>query len=331
MYSNHTIRLTMDAAIELPTRLLTAAVLCADLLLIWVIARLTSRPCESELKVTSEAVPRQARRVRTRRAAPLARAGTDAILIDVNNIRGGLRFDRDVDEMVSCLVRWSMSVVGSPYVILEVDHGPEARTFALAGTRCLICFAGPKMEADDTIVCGVHFCCVRRGERVLVASSDSNLRTRCAASAVPVSPGGVATLAKSHPQLSFLHRTSFSDLPAPGSRHGGALEDLILGPASLSPREAAALRVARREKAGKKTELTAMRVEQAEVLFRRLSAAVEPDHRGRVSVPRGEVGLEVADGCLAHAAWLNEPVGLDSLRRRLKAEMDAYWDSKLFG
>lgn len=225
-----------------------------------------------------------------------------------------------------------MSAVGSPYVILEVDHGPEARTFALAGTRCLVCFAGPKMEADDTIVCGVHFSCVRRGERVLVASSDSNLRARCAASAMPAAPGGVATPAKSHPQLSFLHRTSFSDLPAPGSRRGGALEDLLLGPASLSPKEAAALRVARREKAGKKTELTAMRVEQADILFRRLSAAVESGQRGLVSVPRGDPGVVgVADGCLAHAAWLNEPAGLDSLRRKLKAEMNAYWDSKLFG
>jgi hypothetical protein len=320
----------MDAFIELLSRrLLVPAVIFLDLLLIWLIGRLSFRrfPCrrESEPKVTSRAGIR--RRVRAG-AAPQARAGPQAVLIDVNNIRGGLRFDRDVDEMVSCLVRWSMHAVGSPYVILEVDHGPEARTFALARTRCLVCFAGPKMEADDTIVCGVHFCCVRRGERVLVASSDTNLRTRCAASAMPSPPDGVATPAKSHPQLSFLHRTSFSDLPAPGSRCGGALEDLLLGPAWLSPKEAAALRVARREKAGKKTELTGMRAEQAELLFRRLSAAVEPDHRGRVSVPRGDAG--VADRCLAHAAFLNEQAGLDALRQKLKAEMNAYWDRQLF-
>jgi len=241
-----------------------------------------------------------------------------------------------VDEMVACLVRWAADEPAGPLVVLEVDHGPEAKTYALAGMRCLICFAGPRMEADDTIVCGVSFC-AQRGERVLVASSDSNLRTRCASAAAAPPQDGVATPKKSNPRLDFLHRTSFSDLSAPGTRRCGALEELLLGASPLSAKAAAAVRVARREKSGKKTELTPMRIEQAEVLFRRLEAAAgrsgSGPGRGLVSVPGVQPGVGaagVADDGHAHGAWLNEPVGLDALRRRLKAEMQAYWDSKLF-
>lgn len=267
---------------------------------------------------------------------PRVRSRYSAILIDVNNVRGGLQFDRDIDEMVTCLVRWAANEPDGPIVVMEVDHGPAARTFALANSRCLVCFAGPRMEADDTIVCGVHFF-ARRGERVLVASSDSNLRTRCSAAAAPPPEDGVAMPSKGTSMLDFLHRTSFSDLPAPGTRRGGELEDMLLGPGPLSAKAAAAVRTARRERAGTKTELSNMRVEQAEVLFRRLAAAA--DAGGLVSVPTsgvppsapGDHRVLAPDSARAHGVWLNEPVELEALRRRLKEEMNAFWDRKLFG
>ena len=81
----------------------------------------------------------------------------DFVIVDVNNVRGGRRFDRDVDEAVAGLVWWASSLPGRPAVVLAVDHGPQACTYALEGTRCLVCFAGPNMEADDTIVCSTYF------------------------------------------------------------------------------------------------------------------------------------------------------------------------------
>jgi len=309
------------------TRLLVTAVIGFDVLLglfLTRLVRLRRRRPPLQEEGQPKAIPKTSRRPPRRH---------EAVLIDINNIRGGLRFDRDVDEMVAGLVRWAADEPDGPLVVLEVDHGPQAKTYALAGTRVLICFAGPRMEADDTIVCGVHFF-AQRGRRVLVASSDSNLRTRCAAAAAAPPQDGVATPKKSNPRLDFLHRTSFSDLPASGTRRGGALENLLLGATPLTAKAAAAVRVARREKAGKKTELTPMRIEQAEVLFCRLEAAAagagSVPGRGLASVPGMGAVVEAADDRHAHGAWLNEPVGLDALRRRLKAEMQAYWDSKLF-
>ena len=53
-------------------------------------------------------------------------------------------------------------------IVLAVDHGPKLQAFLLhspkLGGRVVVTFAGPKLEADDTIVRGVRFC-RRRGER----------------------------------------------------------------------------------------------------------------------------------------------------------------------
>eukprot|EP00967_Tisochrysis_lutea_P076842 scaffold104107_cov26-Tisochrysis_lutea.AAC.1 len=306
-----------------PRAYLITAVFSVDLVLGWVLFKLVSRRRGTPSNSAQSALP-----YRTPRSSGRGRAH-HALLIDINNIRGGLRFDRDVDEMVACLVHRALKEPEAAYVVLEVDHGPQACTFLIEQACCLICFAGPQMEADDTIVCGVHYCAFR-GERVLVASSDTNLRTRCRAAASPPQDG-VAVPTKRNPLLDFLHRTSFSDLPAPGSRRGGPFDELLLGNEPLSKRASAAVRTARREKSGKKSELTAMRIEQAEVLFRRLEAAVEQGSK-LVSVPRDEQTTTVAltDGCFAHGAWLNNPSGLKKIKQMLKVQMQAYWDNQLF-
>jgi len=254
----------------------------------------------------------------------------DFVIVDVNNVRGGRRFDRDVDEAVAGLVCWASSLPGRPAVVLAVDHGPQACTYALEGTRCLVCFAGPNMEADDTIVCSTYFC-ARRAEPVALVSSDSNLRLRCAAAVANPPKDGIARPVKrGGGRLSYLPRDGAS-LPAAGvllaPRPGeGAEQQLlrdIVGPAPLSAKASAALRYSRRERSGIKSELTSMRVTQAETLFHRL------EQSRFASLVAGPAPPD-AEPLIAHAAWLNDLEALEATRRRLGAEMRGYWDAQVF-
>lgn len=153
-------------------------------------------------------------------------------------------------------------------------------------------------------------------------------------------------------------------LPTGGSGCTGLEEELFLGNARLTPKAADALRVARRQRAGKKQELTCMRREQAELLFERLEAAATAKHP---LVKRAPLGANATGGAepqevapptrsanrlwgwfakqaqeqaqvgpmhpaaKAHAAWLNDAAGFASTRAFLRAEMDRYWDRKSEG
>lgn len=120
----------------------------------------------------------------TKRKAPAKRQHVqhavrhDAVLVDVNNIRGGMRFEHDVDHICYSLYRWANEQESDDvYVVLCVDHGPSLQAF-MVGDRVVVSFAGTKLEADDAVVLGVHHC-TQHAQHVLVASSDSNLRLRC--------------------------------------------------------------------------------------------------------------------------------------------------------
>jgi hypothetical protein len=268
----------------------------------------------------------------------------EAQLVDVNNVRGRTHFSSDVDEICCSLCRWASAEPAGSFVVLEVDHGPKLQAFVLHSEgldgRVVVCFAGPKLEADDTIVRGIEFC-RSRGERVLAVTSDCGLRGRCAEAAKgegeAASPPATARDARQarrqarrrnglrplrgHTWVAFESSATLATLlPDNSAARRGEVEGidtLLLGPTPRSEAAAAAARWRRRERSAKKMELTADRAEQAAVLYGRLREAVAA---GRASMPTEEdaQGSEGGGGgggatpaqkarasAVAHAAWIN--------------------------
>jgi hypothetical protein len=268
----------------------------------------------------------------------------EAQLVDVNNVRGRTHFSSDVDEICCSLCRWASAEPAGSFVVLEVDHGPKLQAFVLHSEgldgRVVVCFAGPKLEADDTIVRGIEFC-RSRGERVLAVTSDCGLRGRCAEAAKgegeAASPPATVREARQarrqarrrnglrplrgHTWVAFESSATLATLlPDNSAARRGEVEGidtLLLGPTPRSEAAAAAARWRRRERSAKKMELTADRAEQAAVLYGRLREAVAA---GRASMPTEEdaQGSEGGGGgggatpaqkarasAFAHAAWIN--------------------------
>lgn len=257
--------------------------------------------------------------------------------IDVNNVRGRTHFDSDVDERCCSICRWAVGEPESTAIVVAVDHGPKLQAFVLhserLGGRVVVTFAGRKLEADDTIVRGVRFC-RRRGERVMVVTSDCGLRRRCTAAGLGDGADAPVAVAEERPArrkkarakqlrghnwVAFENSATFTTL-IPDVRRDGApddIETLLLGPSPKSSKAAAAAREKRRLRSGKKMELTADRQEQANTLFEQLMRAVVA---GRAIVPTGAPTGADADATpaeraraavVAHACWVNAGCPVD--------------------
>lgn len=311
---------------------LAAFLLFDVVLVIWLVIR-CSRATGTPPPAAPQPVPQ-----------PPCVATHEAQLVDVNNVRGRTHFSCDVDEICCSLCRWASAEPAGSLVVLEVDHGPKLQAFVLDSKgldgRVVVCFAGPKLEADDTIVRGIEFC-RSRGERVLAVTSDCGLRGRCSEAAKgegeAASPLATAREAKQarrrkglrplrgHTWVAFESSATLATLlPDNSAARRGVIDDidtLLLGPTPRSEAAAAAARWRRRERSAKKMELTADRAEQAAVLYARLREAVAA---GRAAMPtEGDApGGEGCDGgggggdgatpaqkarasAVAHAAWVN--------------------------
>lgn len=287
---------------------------------------------------SARARPKAGRRRNDRRVAQHAMV-PDAVLIDVNNVRGAIQFDRDVDEACLDLYHWATSSTApDTYTVLAVDHGETQQAF-LVGERVVVSFAGPKeaATADDMIEVGTRYCVKSARERVLVVSSDVLLRTRCTLAAQEEHVGR-ANL-RSH-WVSFEHRSTFAGRGGSRETHGDALESLFLGPTPSSPKAAAAARRARRERAGIKQELTCMRREQAAALYERLEAATSVGYGAArlLACSPGNPELagvgelsRVASAAQAHCAWINDTSRVERARAELTVGVEEYWNRKSEG
>jgi hypothetical protein len=263
----------------------------------------------------------------------------DAILVDVNNVRGATAFDKTVEQMCCCLYRWTMaSTSEQTYVVLNVDHGHSMEAF-LVGGRVVVSFAGPKegATADDVIEVGTLYCTRHAQERVLVASSDVLLRLRCTLATQEV---GHATASHKSPLLAFEHRSAFANLQL-GISVADAVSAIMVGSSLPSAKAAARANLARRERAGKKSELTFMRREQAAQLHSRLRLAAEAED-DLVILPGANLANSIAqssashvgsrhEGALAHAQWLNAAENVATAREELGQRLAQYWDRKSEG
>lgn len=107
--------------------------------------------------------------------------GNDGVvIIDVNNVRGKFGFRRaDTIAFCGCVTRWA-SVNGlAGQVLLAVDHGPRPAVISVADT--MFCFAGPRLEADDTIVFDIDWFLRNGRVPVVVVTADRDLKRRCRA------------------------------------------------------------------------------------------------------------------------------------------------------
>lgn len=264
-------------------------------------------------------------------AMPPRVATHEVEFVDVNNVRGRTHFDSDVNERCCSICRWAAGEPESTAIVVAVDHGPKLQAFVLhserLGGRVVVTFAGRKLEADDTIVRGVGFCRARL-ERVMVVTSDCGLRRRCTEAGLGDGDDAHVAMVEERPArrrkaragqlrghnwVAFENSATFTTL-LPDVRRDCApddIETLLLGPSPKSSSAAAAARWKRRERSGKKTELTADRQEQANTLFEQLTQAVVA---GRASVPSGTPASADADATpaeraraavVAHACWVN--------------------------
>ena len=102
------------------------------------------------------------------------------VVVDVNNVRAKFGFRRaDTIAFCGCVTRWA-SVNGlAGQVLLAVDHGPRQAVASAADT--MFCFAGPRLEADDTIVFDVEWLLRNGHVPVVVVTADRDLQRRCRA------------------------------------------------------------------------------------------------------------------------------------------------------
>ena len=98
----------------------------------------------------------------------------------------------------------------------------------------------------------------------------------------------------------------------------------------MTAKAATALRLARRERAGIKTELTWMRREQANELHTRLLAA-NAAGSSLVQLPVDTQSPRGFQAAWAHAAWLNDAQRREAARAELRAGVERYWDRKSEG
>lgn len=102
------------------------------------------------------------------------------VVVDVNNVRAKFGFRRaDTIAICGCVTRWA-SVNGlAGQVLLAVDHGPRLAVVSAADT--MFSFAGPRLEADDTIVFDVEWLLCNGQVPVVVVTADRDLQRRCRA------------------------------------------------------------------------------------------------------------------------------------------------------
>lgn len=105
--------------------------------------------------------------------------GTNGVvIIDVNNVRGKFGFRRaNMIAFCGCVTRWA-SVNGlAGQILLAVDHGPRQAAVSVADT--MFCFAGPRYEADDTIVFDIDWFLRNEHVPIVVVTADRDLKRRC--------------------------------------------------------------------------------------------------------------------------------------------------------
>ena len=270
------------------------------------------------------------------------------LIVDVNNVRGAAKFGRDVDDTCAAILQWIQSKPPGMSFLLAVDHGPKAATFRV-GTRTLISFAGPRLDADDVIVCS-SFYCAQKYRKVKIHTSDALLRRRCLRAVRKA-----ASIKDGRELVSFEHREALSDLPAAtiDAEANCHEQNILLGAPDkrLTSRAAEAVRGRRRERSGKKIELTFMREQQAKTLFERLEASVTSHDRcvqrfdcscetrpGASNVTSvGQFGSgailtpseEAAHFLSEHASLLGDVGELFTLHRKLKKDMENFSEQKL--
>jgi len=128
-------------------------------------------------------VVNEAPAVAEQRHAPKWWRRDTALLIDVNNVRGALKFEADLPAICGACC-YAAEKALSP-VALFVDHGPRCcavRASTSERVDAILCFAGKKSgpfaTADDMIVASVGRC-AKRDAVVTVVTSDRQLGRRC--------------------------------------------------------------------------------------------------------------------------------------------------------
>lgn len=127
----------------------------------------------------------------TLRAAPRARR-FDAVIVDVENVRGRSGFALSHAQVLEALRLWNTNNYknnennSSGYcchgkLTLAVDHGAEASRYWLPDAGYAVVFAGPRTKADDTIASDLvpYFVRQLQLERILVVTADAELVQRC--------------------------------------------------------------------------------------------------------------------------------------------------------